>query len=79
MFPFLFSLAIRPLVDELASKFALSVSLADKDGDIVSKRLIWAYLDDITIALRPGVSHQDVLDFLSDPDIIVDKFGLSNT
>jgi hypothetical protein len=76
MFPFLFSLAIRPLVDELATKFAATVNLADKDGDITTKRLIWAYLDDITIALRPGVSHQDVLDFLSDPDI-VDKFGLS--
>src|SRR6185437_1218346 len=75
MFPFLFSLAIRPLVEELAERFALKVTIADKDGDLVEKRLIWAYLDDITIALRPGVSHQDVLDFFSDPDI-VDKYGL---
>ena len=60
MFPFFFSLAIRPLVDELAEKFALKVSLPDKDGTIHEKRLIWAYLDDISIALRPDVSHDDV-------------------
>ena len=75
LFPFLFSLGIRPLVDELGEKFALKVSLAGKDGSISTKRLIWVYLDDITIALREGVSHQDVLDFLSQPEI-VEKYGL---
>ena len=76
MFPFFFSLAIRPLVDELAEKFALKVSLPDKDGTIHEKRLIWAYLDDISIALRPDVSHDDVIDFLSDPEL-QEKYGLS--
>ena len=76
MFPFFFSLAIRPLVDQLANQFALKVSLADKDGNIVEKRLVWAYLDDITLALRPGVTHQDIIDYLSDPEIL-QAYGLS--
>ena len=75
LFPFLFSLGMRPLVDELGEKFALKVSVAGKDGTISTKRLIWVYLDDITIALKDGVTHQDVLDFLNQPEII-EKYGL---
>jgi len=56
MFPFLFSLAIKPLINELGEKFALKAFVSDKEGNISEKRLIWAYLDDITIGLRPG-SH----------------------
>ena len=48
----------------------------DKDGNICEKRLAWAYLDDITLAHRPDTTHQDVLDYMSDPDVI-DKFGLT--
>ena len=75
LFPFLFSLGIRPLVDELGERFALKVSVAGKDGDISTKRLIWVYLDDITIALKDGVSHSDIVDFLNQPEI-VEKYGL---
>jgi hypothetical protein len=54
----------------------VKVSLADREGNVTEKRLIWAYLDDITLALRPGVTEEDVMGFLKDPDNI-GHFGLT--
>jgi hypothetical protein len=64
---FLFSLAVKGLVLLLKEKFALEVEIgatADVgDGKIV--RLVWAYLDDLYIALKEGQSLSEVVEFLS--------------
>ena len=43
----------------------------------MEKRLMWAYLDDvdITLALKPDVTHEDVLEHLSQEDVR-ERYGL---
>ena len=75
LFPFLFSLTISPLVQELAARFAQNHDFTSGDGNLTSRRLIWALLDDLSLVLRPGATAQDVIAFLSSPAII-QKYGL---
>jgi hypothetical protein len=74
--PFLFSLAIKPLVIELADRFARETTVVSADGEVRTYKLIWAYLDDVSISLEDGVVASDVLDFL-DSDEVRLKYGLS--
>jgi hypothetical protein len=75
LFPFFFSLGVKDLVQELSERFALQVPLTEGNGDVSSKRLIWAYLDDVCLALKPGVTMEMVMAFLEDP-VVVSKYGL---
>ena len=76
LMPFFFSLAIKPLVNQLAEKFAVSSAVVDKDGTAYTRRFIWAYLDDINLSLKQGVSAKDVFDFLLSDDVRP-KYNLS--
>ncbi len=74
--PFLFSLAIKPLVAELTTRFARDLEVDDGMGNVIQKPLLWAYLDDINLALADGVTPDHVLEFLKSPDIVA-KYGLT--
>ena len=74
-FPFFFSLAVKPLVRELAENFAEELVVTDADGVETHTHLIWAYLDDINFIPKEGVTLAEVTRFLSSPEI-VEKYGL---
>ena len=74
LMPFVFSLSIKPLVEELAAKFAKEVVVETPDGP-VRYRLLWAYLDDIHLMLRDDVTRADVMEFLNSDEAVL-KYGL---
>ena len=54
----------------------MSSAVVDKDGTAYTRRFIWAYLDDINLSLKQGVSAKDVFDFLLSDDVRP-KYNLS--
>ena len=84
LMPFLFSLAMKELLKELEAFAVFTIPqepMADQggpddEGDILeARKLIWAYLDDVFLVLRPGVTFDDVVNYLQQ-DHIVAKYGL---
>jgi hypothetical protein len=75
LFPFLFSLTIKPLLQELKDRFARTHDYTSGDGQLISMKLLWSYLDDISLFLRSGVTYEQLLAFLTSPEI-VDKYNL---
>ena len=73
LMPFLFSLAIKPLVQELADRFARETTVVGPEGEV---RTYWAYLDDINLSLKDGVTYEEVLDFLDSEEVRL-RYGLS--
>ena len=66
MYPFLFSLTLCSLIQDLSSRFAKTVD---------QMALICAYLDDITLILKDGGTLDDVLAFLQS-DEVIRRYGL---
>jgi hypothetical protein len=75
LFPFLFSLTLSPLIQDLAARFALTADITCGDGSLSTRKLIWALLDDVSLILREGASPEAVIAYLTSP-AVVQRYGL---
>ena len=75
LFPFWFSLTIRPLVERISSDFAKHSIVMDSDGNRVVNSSIWAYLDDVDLIKRRGKKLRSLLEMMGSKEV-GDKYGL---
>ena len=75
LFPFLFSVTVRPLVRRLR-EVAAPARVVSPEGDLSPRKRLWAYLDDMDLLIDDAASYAAIIDELRSP-AVRDVFGLA--